>query len=78
VINVAKYKRTELSEEQTGTKKIKKSDDLYWLFGLGKSIKLNTPVEKPFSRKFVVKLTSATALINGVFAGRTCHFVMKC
>lgn len=59
IIEVEQKKRSELTEQQTGTHRINNPDAIYWLFKLGAGLKLGTPVQKNFSRKFEVKLTSA-------------------
>jgi hypothetical protein len=59
ILGVEQRKRSELTEQQTGTHRVKNPDKIYWLFKLGAGLKLGTPVQKAFSRKFKVKLTSA-------------------
>ncbi len=62
IIGIEQKRRSELTEDQTGTNKIKDPEKLYWLFKLGSSLKLITPVKKTFTRKFEVKLTDAVAI----------------
>ena len=61
ISSVEKRKRGELTAEQTGSNKIKDPDEIYWLFTLGESLTLKTPLSKSFSRRFEVKLTNASA-----------------
>lgn len=62
IVEVTQKKRSELTEEQTGTSKIKAPDKIFWLFKLGASLKLNSPVIKTNVRKFEVKLVSELIL----------------
>lgn len=62
IIGIEQKRRAELTEKQTGTNVIKDPDKLYWLFKLGASLKLLSPVEKTFTRWFEVKLTNAIAI----------------
>lgn len=61
ILGVIQKKRGELTEQHTGTKSFTDPSEIYWLFKLGKALQLNIPVEKSFSRRFEVKLTSAAA-----------------
>jgi predicted component of viral defense system (DUF524 family) len=61
ILEVEQKKRSELTEQQTGTHRVNNPNVIYWLFKLGAGLKLGAPVHKAFSRKFEVKLTSAAS-----------------
>lgn len=67
ILQVQQTRRIELTEEQTGTSKIKDPEQIYWLFKLGKALRLNSSVvvDRDDIEHFEVKLTSAPALFKG-------------
>lgn len=60
--NAKPVKRRELTEEQTGTVKISDPDEDYWLFELGKSLSLKSPLEKTPGSHFRVELVDLLEL----------------
>ncbi len=64
IVNVICKKRVEITREQSGTKQVKNPHELYWLFSLGTSFQINSPILKSDVRKFTVKLTSLQDLFS--------------
>lgn len=63
VISLKKVRRSELTEEQAGRVDIE-NHNYYWLFELGASRRLYSPLYIPFSRKFLFRLTSLADIIK--------------
>lgn len=62
ILSAKQVKRTDISSEMTGTSLIPDPDELYWLFELGKSLKLKTPVLQTWRDNFELKLTGREEL----------------
>lgn len=61
VKSVSKQKRSDINAEQAGLER-KGNHELYWLFELGESRKLERPIIHPLQRGHFMKLTSLAAL----------------
>jgi len=56
ILNAKKVRRADISSVMTGTSLIPDPDELYWLFELGKSLNLKTPVLQNWRSNFELKL----------------------
>ena len=62
ILNARRVKRKEITFEQSGTNNIVAPDELYWLFELGSSLKLNQAIHLPKVDHFELKLAGRESL----------------
>lgn len=64
ILHAEKVRRDEISREQSGTATISDPDEIYWLFGLGKSLRLKNDVVLQADSHFHLKLVGREDLSN--------------
>lgn len=64
VIKTSYVRRSVITPEQSGTKNISSSSEMYWLFQLGSAMRLKNPLSLKNVRKFKIKLSSLKVLAN--------------
>ncbi len=62
VLNVVKVRRSEINREKSGTSRISDPDEMYWLFGLGRSLELKQCIALKAESHFQLKLVGVEDL----------------
>lgn len=62
ILNAKQVRRSDISEEKTGTNLLNDPNEVYWLFKLGKSFILQTSIKQNWKNSFEIKLVSRESL----------------